>query len=347
MSGPFSRYPFDDLGATEQASLPERPSVQGQQPDIEANDAELLALQPSALFLLDQAGILIRLGGNWQGVTGLRPEQVLGRPLHQFVKLPPSSHPQGLYAQSGVCEEASIGRGGLSKRVRLVWQRGEGGTGGSLELPGPREREIYERSEKLRRAEVALEQTITCLGTTLDTFQSHHVKRMVSYAVRLGQAYGLSEQDLSALRWGATLHDVGKVRVPQHILIKTGPLSAEEFGVVLQHPQWGAEILGQLDFLPDAARDAVLHHHERWDGQGYPAGLREDQIPLLARIVMIADVFDALTSDRSYKTAWTPAAAGEYLIRESGRAFEGDLVRLFLERVMDLGYLYGDQASTL
>ena len=84
----------------------------------------------------------------------------------------------------------------------------------------------------------------------------------------------------------------------------------------------------------------MLHHHERWDGQGYPAGLIEERIPTSARIVMIADVFDALTSDRSYKTAWTPEAAGEFLLRESGRAFDPELVRLFLERVLDLGYLY-------
>lgn len=349
MSGPFRRFPFDDdLDASEQITLPASPVVREELPEAEADDSELLRCQPSALFLLDQAGILVRVGGTWQGVTGLRPEHVLGRPLHQFLKLPPSSHPRGLYAESGVCEEASIGRGGLSRRVRIVWQRGETRVAGSLEQPGPAAREAYERSEQLRRAEEAVEQTIACLGTTLDPVQGQHVVRMMSYAVRLGEIYGLDAAGLQSVRWGAALHDVGKARVPQDILGKRGPLSADEFDVVVQHPVWGAEILEKLEFLPDAARQAVLHHHERWDGQGYPAGLVEERIPVSARIVMIADVFDALTSDRSYKEAWTPEAAGEFLLRESGRAFDPALVRLFLERVMDLGYLYqvaGDQAA--
>ena len=341
MSGPFRRFPFNDyLDDSEQITPPARPVVGEDLPEIEADDGELLRCQPSALFLLDQAGILVRVGGNWQGVTGLLPEHVLGRPLHQFIKLPQSSHPRGLYAESGVCEEASIGRGGLSRRVRIVWQRGETRVAGSLEQPGLAAREAYERSERLRRVEEALEQTIACLGTTLDPVQGQHVVRMMSYATRLGEIYGLDEAGLRSVRWGAALHDVGKARVPQDILNKRGPLSADEFDVVVQHPVWGAEILERLEFLPDAARQAVLHHHERWDGQGYPAGLLSAGIPIPARIVMIADVFDALTSDRSYKDAWTPEAAGEFLLRESGRAFDPDLVRLFLERVLDLGHLY-------
>ncbi len=320
-------------------AAPARALVEEALPEPALCDADLLACQPSALFLLDKAGTLVRLGGNWQGVTGLIPEQVLGRPLHQFLKLP-ATHPRGLYAQSGVCEEASIGRGGLSRRVRVSWQRQEGRTAGTLELPAQAAREAYERSERLRRTEEALDQTIACLGTTLDAVQGQHVVRMVAYATRLGEIYGLSEQELRSVRWGAALHDVGKVRVPADILSKRGPLTAEEFDVVVQHPVWGAEILERLEFLPEAARQAVLHHHERWDGQGYPAGLHQDRIPISARIVMIADVFDALTSDRSYKQAWTPSAAGEFLIREAGRAFDPALVRLFLEQVLDLGYLY-------
>ncbi|AWN23437.1 PAS sensor protein [Deinococcus irradiatisoli] len=345
MSGPFRRFPFHDyLETAEQVAPLPRPLIEEAAPETAPDDAELLACQPSALFLLDKAGMLVRLGGNWQGVTGLLPEHVLGRPLHQFLKLP-ASHPRGLYAESGVCEEASIGRGGLSRRVRVVWQRRGERTAGTLELPGQAAREAYERSERLRRAEEALEQTIACLGTTLDAVQGQHVIRMVAYATRLGEVYGLDEHELRSVRWGAALHDVGKARVPSDILGKRGPLSAEEFDVVVQHPVWGAEILERLEFLPDAARQAVLHHHERWDGQGYPAGLNQERIPVSARIVMIADVFDALTSDRSYKHAWTPAAAGEFLIRESGRAFDPALVRLFLEQVLDLGYLYGDDPA--
>jgi putative nucleotidyltransferase with HDIG domain len=345
LSGPFRRFPFDDSchDASEQIGPPPRKLIADEEAPLQTDDAALLAAQPSALFLLDEGGAIVRVGGNWQAVTGLTPEQVMGKPLYHFLKLPQTSHPQGLYAESGVCEEGSIGRGGIMKRVRAVWKRGERQTAGNLELPGPAAKVAYERSERLRRAEDALEQTIGCLGTTLDAVQGQHVVRMVSYAMRLGEAYGLSGQELRAVRWGAALHDVGKARVPQDILGKRGPLTADEFDVVVQHPVWGVEILERLEFLPDAARQAVLHHHERWDGQGYPAGLLQEGIPLPARIVMIADVFDALTSDRSYKRAWTPGDAAEFMIREAGRSFDPKLVRLFIEQVLDLGHLYNER----
>ena len=345
MSGPFRRFPFTGIwDESERIKMPELPKPV-EPIDTDADDAELLKFQPSALFLLDQAGLVVRVGGNWQAVTGLTPEHVLGRPLHQFLKLPVGSHPQGLYAESGVCEEAKMLHQGLSKRVRVIWQRSERRTAGNLEIPGTAARVAYDRSERLRRSEDALEQTITCLGTTLDAVEGKHVVRMVSYATRLGTVYGLDDKELRAVRWGAALHDVGKVRLPPEILAKRGPLDAAEFEVVVQHPAWGAKILERLEFLPLAARQAVLHHHERWDGQGYPAGLREEAIPLPARIVMIADVFDALTSDRSYKEAWTPEDAAQFLIRESERAFDGKLVRIFIEQVLDLGYLYNEDEA--
>ena len=338
MSGPFRRFPF--IGDPEDQILPPtQPLIPEEVPEAEPDDSELLRLQPTALFLLDQGGVVLNMGGGWLQVTGLTPEHLLGRPLHQFLKLP-DSFPDGLAAESGVCEEAHIGLGGLSRRVRVVWQWQGKRLAGSLETPGEAVRLAFERSERLRRAEDALEQTITCLGTTLDAVQGQHVVRMVSYATRLGKAYGLGEVELRAVRWGAALHDVGKARVPPEILGKPGPLSAAEFEVIVQHPQWGAQILERLEYLPLAARQAVLHHHERWDGQGYPAGLLEERIPLTARIVMIADVFDALTSDRSYKQAWAPDVAAEFLIREAGRAFDPRLVRLFISEVLQLGELY-------
>ena len=339
MSGPFRRFPFIGQDPSELFTPPPRPIIPDEVPEAEPDDSELLRLQPTALFLLDQGGVVLHLAGAWPQVTGLPHEHLLGQPLHQFLKLP-DHFPDGLAAESGVCEEARIGFRGLSRRVRVVWQWQGNRVAGSLETPGEAVRLAFERSERLRRAEDALEQTIACLGTTLDAVQGQHVVRMVSYATRLGVAYGLSESDLRAVRWGAALHDVGKMRVPPEILGKPGPLSAAEFDVIVQHPQWGAQILERLEYLPQAARQAVLHHHERWDGQGYPSGLLAQRIPLTARIVMIADVFDALTSDRSYKQAWSPDTAAEFLIRESGRAFDPGLVRLFITEVLHLGELY-------
>ena len=321
------------------------PLIAEQAAEAPADDAELLACQPSALFLLDQAGLVVRLGGSWQQVTGLLAEQVLGRPLHQFLKLPSSSHPRGLYAESGVCEEASIGRAGMSRRCESSGSVKTGAPLAAWNSPAPLPNSPMSavnvcaapRKPWSRPWRVWAPPWTRCRGSMCCGWCRH--------ATRLGEAYRLDDEALKALRWGAALHDVGKARVPQTILSKRGPLSADEFDVVVQHPVWGAEILERLEFIPQASRQAVLHHHERWDGGGYPAGLLEERIPISARIVMIADVFDALTSDRSYKAAWTPDAAGEFLIRESGRAFDAGLVRLFLERVLGLGYLYEDNTG--
>lgn len=192
----------------------------------------------------------------------------------------------------------------------------------------------------------ALDHLICLLGAALEEagqagedWQREHVRRTADLAGRLATALGLLPGEVRAIRWGAALHDIGKVRVPQAILQKAGALGPAEHAVILQHPVWGVELLAALPFLPPQTLEAVHHHHERWDGQGYPAGLRGGEIPLSARIVCLADVFEALTSPRPYKSGWPEADAALYLLQEAGRLFDPVLAPLFVDGVLGFGHL--------
>ncbi len=142
-----------------------------------------------------------------------------------------------------------------------------------------------------------------------DSYTFGHCERVASYGVAVGRAMGLDEAQLTALRMGAYLHDLGKVRVPHEILNKPGPLTTEEFEIIKQHPVWGLELLATIDF-PWDIKPIIRWHHERHDGTGYPDRLRGEEIPLAAQIICIVDVYDALTTTRSYRGALSRAEAG-------------------------------------
>ncbi|MGZ5622354.1 MAG: HD-GYP domain-containing protein, partial [Methylobacter sp.] len=158
-------------------------------------------------------------------------------------------------------------------------------------------------------------------------FNSHNY-RVTYYALRLGEAIGLSRENIHDLIIGAFLHDVGKIGIRDPILIKRGALTSEEFEVMKTHVPLGVDILSKSSWL-DGARDVVEFHRERYDGSGYPLGLQGETIPLNARIFAITDVFDALTSKRSYKEPWPVLDAIAQLKRDSGSHFDPQLVGVF------------------
>ncbi|WP_407571629.1 GAF and HD-GYP domain-containing protein [Deinococcus altitudinis] len=158
---------------------------------------------------------------------------------------------------------------------------------------------------------------------------SGHTDRVTRMALHLGTLLELSDEQLDHLRWGAYLHDIGKVGVPDQVLLKPGPLTPQERERMQQHVLIGEELLEDEGFLPDEVRQVVRHHHERWDGAGYPDGLAGECIPLLARIFSVVDVYDALTSVRPYKQAWSHEAAMVELVAQAGRQFDPQIVRLF------------------
>ncbi len=184
------------------------------------------------------------------------------------------------------------------------------------------------------RALAAQEQAVRALGLALETRDREtrgHTDRVAALALRIGEALELADDDLRALRWGAYLHDVGKIGVPDAILLKPGRLDTEEWALMRNHPQFGYAFGQMLGFLPPKTLEVVRHHHERWDGNGYPDGLAGEAIPALARIFAVADVYDALLSERPYKAAWSRQEAVDEIRRQVGYQLDPAVVAAFLD----------------
>lgn len=175
-------------------------------------------------------------------------------------------------------------------------------------------------------------QIVQCLGKAAeyrDNETGMHILRMSHFSQILALAAGYSKRAAEELLHAAPMHDVGKIGIPDAVLLKPGKLDADEWAVMQQHAAMGAEIIGEHDSgLLRLAAEIALAHHEKWDGSGYPKGLSGSDIPLPARIVAVADVFDALTSERPYKKAWTVEDAVTHIQNESGRHFDPELVAL-------------------
>jgi hemerythrin-like metal-binding protein len=172
-----------------------------------------------------------------------------------------------------------------------------------------------------------------------------HIMRMTNFAQAIAKALGLPEAQRELLYIAAPMHDVGKIGIADAVLLKPGKLTPEEYEIMKTHTDIGATILKGKDELIVAARDIAGAHHERWDGNGYPHGLKQEQIPLLARICAVADVFDALTSTRPYKQAWAVEDAYNWVIAESGKHFDPAVVRAFdiaMPDILRIRELYRD-----
>ena len=167
-----------------------------------------------------------------------------------------------------------------------------------------------------------------------DTYTSGHSIRVAFYTTLLGRAFGLSEEDMKMLRWSALLHDVGKIGIRDDVLKKTGKLTKEEFDHIKEHPVRSYQVVRGISYLAGAL-DGVLYHHERIDGTGYPEGLVGINIPLQARIIQVADIFDALTSSRSYRSAYGWDRALKILREGSGTTSDPHLLKLFERAVRD------------
>jgi putative two-component system response regulator len=212
------------------------------------------------------------------------------------------------------------GQTDLSDRIRGI----EAGADEFLSKPvHPQELRVRVKSlSRLKHLIDALDSAEAAFVTLALTIEARdpstngHCERLAQHAVRLGRALSLDSEDLDALHRGGYLHDVGKIGVPDAILLKPGPLTSDEFALMKRHPEIGDSLCAPLQSLR-RVRPIVLSHHERLDGSGYPCGLRGSDVPLLAQIVGIVDVFDALTSVRPYRVALTPEEAGGYLVRQA------------------------------
>ncbi|MBL8481923.1 MAG: response regulator [Rhodocyclaceae bacterium] len=194
------------------------------------------------------------------------------------------------------------------------------------------EQKVAARTRELEQTRLEIVRRLGRAAEYRDNETGMHVIRMSKSAHLLALAAGVPEAEAELLLQAAPMHDVGKIGIPDAILLKPGKLDPVEWEIMQRHPLIGAEIIGQ-DGSPllEMARVVALCHHEKWNGQGYPNRLAGEAIPLEARIVTIADVFDALTSVRPYKKAWLPEDAAAFIEREAGASFDPHLVRLFID----------------
>jgi putative nucleotidyltransferase with HDIG domain len=157
-----------------------------------------------------------------------------------------------------------------------------------------------------------------------------HSIRATELAVKIAEEMGINSEELIKIKNGSLFHDIGKLNVPISILFKEDMLIEHEFEILKKHPEFACELLDRYDFVEDFY-EIPLCHHERWNGTGYPRGLKKEEIPLSARIFAVADVYDALTNIRPYRPAWTYENAVNYIIQQSGKHFDPDVVEAFLK----------------
>jgi PAS domain S-box-containing protein/putative nucleotidyltransferase with HDIG domain len=302
----------------------------------------LLDAMPVMLWTADAGGVWHHVNGRWAEYTGLTGE-ARGFGFEEAL------HPDDV-APTLACWKRSIASGEayateyrlrrhdgtycwfLIRGVRVTDEVGRGvaWVGTCTEIEGQKRAE--------QDALAAREAALRALGQTLEARDREtrgHTDRVTAQAARLARALELDREALDALRLGAYLHDLGKMAVPDRVLLKPGPLTPAERAEMQAHAAEGERLAGTLGFIPSAALELVRHHHERWDGAGYPDGLTGEAIPLLARVFAVIDVYDALTSERPYKAAWSRARALAELRAEAGKQLDPQVVGAFVGLLED------------
>ena len=175
-----------------------------------------------------------------------------------------------------------------------------------------------------------------------------HIRRVAEYSMLVAKTLRLPPEKVETIRIAAMMHDIGKLMINQDILDKPATLTSEEYLLIQQHAKYGGDLLAETDgMIMEMARDIAIHHHERWDGTGYPEGLRGNDISIYSQIVSVTDVYDALTSKRAYKDAWSPIIARKEIIDQRGKQFSPRVVDAFVEcydEIEEIRLKYADKA---
>ena len=199
------------------------------------------------------------------------------------------------------------------------------------------EEKVLERTRELDETRLEIIRRLGRAAEYRDNETGLHIIRMSQYSQLLGLADGMTDAEGDMLLNASPMHDIGKIGIPDHILLKPGKLTPEEWAIMKTHSTIGAEILsGHQSELMQMARQIALAHHEKWDGSGYPKGFAGDEIPLVGRIVAVADVFDALTTVRPYKKAWNVEDAVDYIAQNRATHFDPRIVDLFMQNLPDI-----------
>ncbi len=203
------------------------------------------------------------------------------------------------------------------------------------------EKQVLERTRELNSSRLEIIRRLGRAAEFRDNETGMHVIRMSQYCRILAEGIGMDQVEAEMILNATPMHDIGKIGIQDRILLKPGRLTVEEAEIMQQHAEFGARIIGDHEnTLLQAAKTAALTHHERWDGTGYPGKLKGEEIPIIGRITALADVFDALTSERPYKRAWPIEEAVEYIKEERGLHFDPVLTDIFLENLDKIREIY-------
>ncbi len=200
----------------------------------------------------------------------------------------------------------------------------------SLEMTTDPQYRIAELEERSKQQTLAMATSLVSLIDLRDRYTGSHSERVAQYVRGIAMQMCLPDEDTETAVFAASLHDIGKIGVPDHVLLKPGSLNDDEFAWIKKHPEWGWMAIRNVDGFQEAAL-LILHHHERLDGRGYPGKLRGTEIPLGARLITVADSYDALTSNRPYRNARSQQEALAELRRCAGTQFDSDVVEAFCE----------------
>jgi len=288
----------------------------------------------------DTKGMVLYVSPACSALLGYEPEELVGQPVSPFVHPDDANAIFDLLAASGWNDPtATIPCRARHKNGEYIWLE----TTAKVIYDQERNvteiqassRDITERKQSqvaLQQAHEDLQQAYdkTIEGWVLaldlrDRETEGHAKRVTEMTVRLARELGCTDEEIVHIRRGALLHDMGKMGIPDEILQKPGPLTEEEWVIMRRHPQYAYQMLSPISYL-NQALIIPYYHHERWDGSGYPHGLKGEEIPLFARLFAIVDVWDALSSDRPYRKRIPPKDVTEYLRREAGRLFDPTIV---------------------
>jgi len=194
---------------------------------------------------------------------------------------------------------------------------------------------------EIKEAHMAIVLKLAILAEYRDPETGNHIMRISDYGCEIGKVIGLSDKDIEIFRFASPMHDIGKIAIPDSILKKTGKLTREEFEIMKGHTVIGARMFdGSNSPILKNAADICRSHHERWDGNGYPYGLKKDDIPLFGRILAVVDVFDALVSKRCYKEAWALTDAVRYIRDQAGKDFDPRIVKAFITTLPQVEHIY-------
>ncbi|WP_233218822.1 PAS domain S-box protein [Deinococcus arcticus] len=336
--------------------LTERRAAEEARRDSHALLRAVVDTVPEAIFVKDRQERYVMINAAGAGLIGRPADEILGRSDHELFPEATALHSgrqdrlvldTGQTAQYEVTDQLPDGRvrSFLSTKSAYHGAQGEvlGLIGSAIDLTDRKalaeqlERQnaqlaahVQTRTQELEAAQLETLERLARAAEHRDEDTGEHVHRVAQAAAGIAAQLGLPGEQVKLIARAAPLHDVGKIGVPDAILLKPGRLTSEEFEMVKTHTTIGASLLNDShSALMQAAQTIALTHHERWDGAGYPQGLMGEAIPLLGRIVAVADVFDALTSERPYKRAWTVEAAVAEIRAQAGRQFDPAVVAAF------------------